>query len=54
MSLQGHVTELARRHKSLEKQIEAEKLHAAHDTLKMVELKRRKLQLKDELNRLQH
>lgn len=54
MSLQGHVTELARRHKTLEKEIEAEKSHAAHDTLKIVELKRRKLQLKDEIARLQH
>ncbi|MCW6509924.1 YdcH family protein [Lichenifustis flavocetrariae] len=54
MSLQGHVNELARRHKSLEKQIEAEKSHAAQDTLKVVELKRKKLQLKDELERLQH
>lgn len=54
MSLQSHVTELARRHQTLEKQIEAEKAHAAQDTLKIVELKRRKLQLKDEIVRLQH
>ena len=54
MSLHNHVTELARRHKTLEKQIEAEKSHAAQDALKIVELKRRKLQLKDEIERLQH
>ena len=54
MSLQSHVTELARRHRTLEKQIEAEKAHAAHDALKLVELKRKKLQLKDEMARLQH
>jgi hypothetical protein len=54
MSLQNHVSELARRHKTLEKQIEAEKAHPAQDTLKLIELKRRKLQLKDEMERLQH
>jgi hypothetical protein len=54
MSLQSHVSELVRRHRTLEKQIEAEKSHAAHDTLKLVELKRKKLQLKDEMARLQH
>ena len=54
MSLQSHVTELARRHRTLEKQIETEKAHAAHDAMKIVELKRRKLQLKDEMARLQH
>lgn len=54
MSLQGHVDELTRRHKTLEKQIEAEKSHAAHDPLKVVELKRKKLQLKDEMARLSH
>lgn len=54
MSLQSHVDELARRHRTLEKQIEAEKAHAARDPLKIVELKRKKLQLKDEIARLQH
>ena len=54
MSLQSHVTELARRHKTLEKQIDAEKSHPAQDPLKLVEMKRRKLQLKDEMERLQH
>ena len=54
MSLQGHVVELARRHRTLDKQIEAEKAHAAQDSLKLVELKRKKLQLKDEMARLQH
>ena len=52
MSLQGHVDELSRRHKFLEKQIEAEKSHAAHDRLKVIEMKRKKLQLKDEMERL--
>lgn len=54
MSLQSHVSELSKRHRSLEKQIEAEKAHPAQDNLKLNELKRRKLQLKDEIERLQH
>ena len=54
MSLQGHVAELARRHQTLEKQIEAERSRPAKDSLKIVELKRRKLHLKDEMERLHH
>lgn len=54
MSLQGHVAELSRRHQSLEKQIEVERLRPARDSLRLVELKRKKLQLKDEMERLQH
>lgn len=54
MSLQGHVAELARRHQTLEKQIEFEKTRPSGDSLKLVALKRKKLQVKDELERLQH
>lgn len=54
MSLQGHVAELSRRHQTLEKQIEAERSHPARDSLRLIELKRKKLQLKDEMERLQH
>lgn len=54
MSLQGHVAELSRRHQNLEKQIEEERVRPARDSLKIVELKRKKLQLKDEMERLQH
>ena len=52
MSLQGHIAELGRRHQVLEKQIESEKTHPAVDPVKLSELKRKKLQLKDELSRL--
>jgi hypothetical protein len=54
MSLQGHFAELSRRHQTLEKQIEAERLRPSRDQLKIGELKRKKLQLKDEMERLQH
>ena len=54
MSLQSHLSELTRRHEAIDKQIEAEKAHPATDRLKLVELKRKKLQLKDEIVKLQH
>ncbi len=52
MSLQGHIVELQRRHEALEKEIEREKLHANTDDKKLHELKRKKLQIKDELAKL--
>ena len=54
MSLQGPFAELTRRHQRLEKQIEAERVRPSRDSLRLVELKRKKLQLKYELERLQH
>lgn len=54
MSFQGHVTELTRRHRDLDRQIEAERSHPARDILKLGELKRKKLLLKDEIERLLH
>ena len=53
MSLNSHLAELARRHRSLEKQIETELHHPAMSDLKLVELKRKKLHLKDEIEKLQ-
>jgi hypothetical protein len=52
MSLQAHLAELERKHQALEKEIEAERLHPASDDLKLVELKRKKLILKDEIEKL--
>ncbi len=54
MSLQGHIAELTRRHQVIEKQIETEKARPATDPVKLSELKRRKLQLKDEMMKLRH
>src|SRR5947208_2579710 len=53
MTLQSHLAELERRHKAIDRQVEEEKLHPACDTLKLAELKRKKLQIKDEMARLQ-
>jgi hypothetical protein len=52
MSLQSHLAELERRHLSLQREIEKEELHPSVDELKLHELKRRKLLLKDEITKL--
>ena len=53
MSLNSHLAELVRRHQMLEKQIETELHHPATRDLKLLELKRTKLQLKDTIQKLQ-
>ncbi len=54
MSLQSHIAELARRHQALEKEIQLVKTAHSVDTLRMAELKRKKLVLKDEIEKLRH
>jgi hypothetical protein len=54
MSMQSHLAELEKRHQALENEINDCLTHPAVDNLKVVELKRRKLQLKDEIERLRH
>ncbi len=53
MSIQTHLAELERRHQALEQEIYEAQIHPATDDLKLAELKRRKLQVKDEIVRLQ-
>ncbi len=53
MSLNNHLAELVRRHKTLERQIETELHHPSTSDLKLLEMKRRKLHLKDEIEKLQ-
>ena len=54
MSLQGHIAELSRRHQVIDRQIEAEKTYPASDPVRLSELKRKKLLLKDEMAKLRH
>ena len=54
MSMQSHLAELERKHQALEDEITECLAHPAIDDLKIVELKRRKLQVKDEIERLRH
>lgn len=52
MTLQSHIVELERRHEALEKEIAQERLHRSMDEKRIHELKRKKLQIKDELLKL--
>ncbi|HYF54454.1 MAG TPA: DUF465 domain-containing protein [Salinarimonas sp.] len=52
MSLQSHLAELERKHQALEREIQDCLVHPSANDLRVVELKRRKLQLKDEIMRL--
>jgi hypothetical protein len=52
MTLQSHLAELERRHQALAVEIERELVHPGLDELKLCSMKKRKLQLKDEIERL--
>ncbi len=52
MSLETHLTALTQRHEALDKEITKELARPATDELKLAELKRRKLLLKDEIAKL--
>jgi hypothetical protein len=52
MTMQAHLSELERRHRALEDEIADAISHPSSDGLKIAELKRRKLQVKDEIERL--
>ena len=54
MSIDSHLNELMRRHQAIEEAILAEVSHPASDDMKVHELKRKKLYLKDEIERLKH
>ena len=54
MTMQAHLSELERKHQALETQIAEELNHPSSDDLKITELKRRKLQVKDEIERIRH
>jgi hypothetical protein len=53
MSLQAHLSELNAKHQALETQIEEALLHPSVDDLRIAELKRKKLRVKDEISRLE-
>jgi hypothetical protein len=54
MAIQSHLAELERKHRALEDELAEALAHPSTDDLKIAELKRRKLQVKDELARLRH
>ena len=52
MSMQSHLAELVKKHQALENEITDCLAHPAVDDLRIVELKRRKLLVKEEIERL--
>lgn len=52
MSLANHLEELQRKHGEVEREIDEALLHPSVDDLAIVTLKRRKLALKDEIEKL--
>ena len=53
MTTEGHIAALERRHHELDRQIQAEMQNRQFDHLMVGALKRKKLEVKDELNKLQ-
>ena len=54
MAIQAHLVELERKHKVLENELHEALLHLSTDDLHIVELKRRKLMVKDQIERLKN
>lgn len=52
MSMQSHLAELQRRHDALDREIAKEWVHPGIDEVRLAELKRRKLLIKDEIAKL--
>lgn len=52
MPLQNHLVELERKHEALDREIQSVTAQPSSDEARLAELKRRKLQLKDEITRL--
>ncbi|QOZ28715.1 MULTISPECIES: YdcH family protein [Bradyrhizobium] len=54
MAIQAHLVELERKHKILENELHEALVHPSVDDLHICELKRRKLMVKDQIERLKH
>jgi hypothetical protein len=52
MPLQNHLTELERKHRAIEREIQDVLNRPSMDDMRLAELKRRKLQLKDQITKL--
>lgn len=51
MSLESHVTQLQRKHEALKAQISAEQSRPGTDALELTSLKKKKLRLKEQIER---
>ncbi len=54
MSLSSHIAELRRKHENLSEQVEMAQRSPGTDDLQISELKKQKLRLKEEIERLSH
>jgi hypothetical protein len=54
MAIEAHLAELERRHQALEHEITEAMTHPSTDDLEIAQLKRKKLYVKDEIERLRH
>jgi hypothetical protein len=54
MTLKARLAELERQHKALEDEVAEALAHSSTDNLKITELRRRNLLIKDEIERLRH
>lgn len=54
MAIEAHLVELERKHRNLETELHDALTHLSTDDMQIVELKRRKLHLKDQIERLRH
>jgi hypothetical protein len=54
MSLNAHLQELRRKHQSLSDEVERASRNPARDDLAITDLKKQKLRLKEEIERLSH
>lgn len=52
MAMQGHIDELSTKHQRLQEMIETEMTHPDWDEIRVAALKKEKLRIKDELERL--
>jgi hypothetical protein len=52
MAVESHIREIADKHRRLQELIEAEMAHSGWDEMRIAALKKEKLRLKDELERL--
>jgi len=52
MALEGHIQELSEKHRKLEEIIDAEMAHPDWNEVRVAALKKEKLRIKDELERL--
>ena len=52
MTIQAHIAELERKHRALDDELAEAMAHPSTDDIKIAELKRRKLLVKDEIQRM--